>query len=89
MKTIGVTEFRSNIKKYLDVAQHEKVVIHRGKGRSYAVVPLNDSNSVDDFLNADQIKAIDKALLNIENGDVNTHEQAMNVLQKRHPKYFK
>lgn len=89
MKTVGVTEFRSNIKKYLDVAQNEKVVIHRGKGRSYVVVSLNDSNNVDDLLNADQIKAIDKALLNIENGEVRTHDEAINILRGRHPQYFK
>ena len=44
MKTISVTEFRSNIKKYLDVAQNEKVIIHRGKGRAFAVVPVDDIN---------------------------------------------
>ena len=44
MKTISVTEFRSNIKKYLDVAQNEKVIIHRRKGRAFAVVPVDDIN---------------------------------------------
>lgn len=89
MKTIGVTEFRSNIKKYLDIAQNEKVVIHRGKGRSYIVVPLNESNNIDDLLNADQIKAIDTAKSEIENGNVHTHDEAMNILKTKHAQYFK
>ena len=40
MKTVSVTEFRGNIKKYLDIAEAEKLVIHRSKGRSFVVVPL-------------------------------------------------
>ncbi|MCI4442429.1 MAG: type II toxin-antitoxin system Phd/YefM family antitoxin [Lentimicrobium sp.] len=42
MKTISVSEFRGNIKKYLDIAQEEKLIIHRGKGRSFAVVPIEE-----------------------------------------------
>jgi PHD/YefM family antitoxin component YafN of YafNO toxin-antitoxin module len=42
MKTVGVTEFRSNIKKYLDIASQEKVIIHRGNGISFAIVPVEE-----------------------------------------------
>ena len=35
MKTISVSEFRGNIKKYLDIAQEEKSLIHRGKANRY------------------------------------------------------
>lgn len=42
MKTVGVTEFRSNIKKYLDIASQEKVIIHWGNGVSYAIVPVEE-----------------------------------------------
>jgi prevent-host-death family protein len=42
MKTISVSEFRGNIKKYLDIAQEEKLIIHRGKGRSFAVIPIEE-----------------------------------------------
>lgn len=41
MKTVGVTELRNNIKKYLDLAQNEVVIIHRGKECSFAIVPTN------------------------------------------------
>jgi PHD/YefM family antitoxin component YafN of YafNO toxin-antitoxin module len=42
MKTISVSEFRGNIKKYLDIAQEEKLIIHRGKGKTYAIVPIEE-----------------------------------------------
>jgi enoyl-CoA hydratase/carnithine racemase len=89
MKTISVTEFRSNIKRYLDIAQNEKVIIHRGKGRSFAVVPMNDPKEESNLLTDAQNKAINEALEDIANGRVHTHEQAMNILKNRHPKYFK
>ena len=42
MKTISVSEFRGNIKKYLEIAQDEKLIIHRGKGKSFAVIPIEE-----------------------------------------------
>ncbi|WP_341963871.1 type II toxin-antitoxin system Phd/YefM family antitoxin, partial [Flavobacterium psychrophilum] len=44
MITISVSEFRGNIKKYLDIAQEEKILIHRGKGKTYAIVPIAEIN---------------------------------------------
>ncbi len=40
MKTISVSEFRGNIKKYLDIALEEKLLVHRGKGKTYAIIPI-------------------------------------------------
>ena len=88
MKTVSVTEFRSNIKRYLDIAQEEKLVIHRSKGSSFVIVPLEDEKD-DLILNDAQKKAIDEALEDVANGRVHSHEQAMNILKTRHPKYFK
>ena len=42
MITVGVTEFRTNIKKYLDIANQEKVIIHKGNGMSYIVIPVTE-----------------------------------------------
>ncbi len=42
IKTVGVTEFRSNIKKYLDIATNEKVIVHRGNGVSYSIFPVEE-----------------------------------------------
>ena len=88
MKTVSVTEFRSNIKRYLDIAQEEKLVIHRSKGSSFVIVPLEDEKD-DLILNDAQKKAIDEALEDVKNGRVSSHEEAMRKIKSRHPKYFK
>lgn len=40
MKTISLSEFRRNIKKYADIAKVEKVIVTRGEGNSFAIIPL-------------------------------------------------
>lgn len=42
MKTITVSEFRKNIKKYADLAKTEKVIVNRGEGKAFAIVPLEE-----------------------------------------------
>ena len=42
MKTVSVSEFSENIKKYLAIAQEEKLIIHEGKGQSFVVVPIEE-----------------------------------------------
>ena len=42
MKTISISEFRANTKKYLDIALEERVFLHRGKGKTYAIVPIEE-----------------------------------------------
>ena len=49
MKTINVTEFRTNLKRYLDLAQKERLIIHRGKGSSFVIIPLEEVNEGDFF----------------------------------------
>ena len=88
MKTVSVTEFRSNIKRYLDIAQEEKLVIHRSKGSSFVIVPLEDEK--DDLILSDaQKKAIDEALDSVTKGRVYSHKEAMGKIKSKHPKYFK
>ncbi|HLR36780.1 MAG TPA: hypothetical protein VK084_01940 [Chitinophagaceae bacterium] len=40
MRTITVSEFRKHIKKYADMAGQEKVIVNRGQGKSFFIVPL-------------------------------------------------
>jgi len=42
MKTISVSEFRNHIKKYLDIAQDQKLIVHRSKGKSFLVIPIEE-----------------------------------------------
>lgn len=88
MKTVSVTEFRGNIKKYLDIAQEERVVIHRSKGNSFVLVPL-DQEKEDDFLNVAQKKAIDEALESVANGNVFSKKEAMDKINAKRPNFLK
>lgn len=89
MKTVSVTEFRSNLKRYLDFAKNEKIIIHRGKGISYALIPLENIANENKILSNSQNQAINEALEDIENGRTQSHEQAMAFLKTKHQKYFK
>lgn len=89
MKTVSVTEFRSNIKKYLDIAESEKLVIHRSKSQSFVVIPLETINEEISLLNTAQKNAIDEALEQVKNGNVFSNEQAMDRIKSKYPKYFK
>lgn len=40
MRTVTVSEFRRNIKKYADIAGQEKVIVNRGQGKAFLIVPL-------------------------------------------------
>ncbi len=54
MKTIAVSEFRKNIKKYADLASQEQVIVNRGEGKAFAIVPLDeleDSGYNPEFVN--------------------------------------
>ena len=42
MKTIAVSEFRKNIKKYADLASKEQIIVNRGEGKAFAIVPINE-----------------------------------------------
>ena len=89
MKTVSVTEFRSNIKKYLDIAQTEELVIHRSKGQSFVLVPLDTVSEKISLLSAAQKNAIDTALQQVKEGNVFSNEQAMDRIKSKFPKYFK
>ena len=48
MVVISSAEFRNNMKKYLDTAKSDRVIIQRGKNESFVLVVQN--NSPDDDL---------------------------------------
>lgn len=56
MKTITVSEFRKNIKKYADLAKKEKVIVNRGEGKAFAIIPLEELE--DDGYNPEFVKKI-------------------------------
>lgn len=40
MRTITVSEFWKNIHKYATLANTEKVIVNRGDGKAFAIVPI-------------------------------------------------
>ncbi|MBA5629867.1 type II toxin-antitoxin system Phd/YefM family antitoxin [Moheibacter lacus] len=66
MKTITVSEFRKNIKKYADLARTEKVIVNRGEGKAFAIVPLEEVE--DPGYNPEFVKKIEKSLQEAEEG---------------------
>lgn len=88
MQTVSVTEFRGNIKKYLELAENEKLVIHRNNGVSFLVTPLKDEDE-DCLLSNAQKKAIDRGLEAIAQGRVLSNAEARKKINKKYPNFFK
>lgn len=47
MVVISSAEFRNNMKKYLDAANNERVIIQRGKNESFVLVAQNNAPDAD------------------------------------------
>lgn len=88
MQTVSVTEFRGNIKKYLELAEKEKLVIHRNKGVSFVLTPLKDEDE-DTLLSDAQKKAIDKGLEAVAEGRLMSDAEARKKINEKYPNFFK
>lgn len=47
MVVISSAEFRNNMKKYLDTAKNERVIIQRGKNESFVLVAQHNASDAD------------------------------------------
>lgn len=64
MKVISSREFRDNQKFYFDlVDQNEQVIVHRGKDKAYALIPISDTDrlSINPAL-VERIREAEKAI---------------------------
>ena len=70
MKIITTREFRENQKKYFDLAEKERVIIHRGKKRkSVLLTPIEESEETDIYFSDPQVKAhMEEGIKDIEEG---------------------
>ncbi len=81
MKTITVSEFRKNIKKYADLAKKEKVIVSRGEGNAFAIVPLDEVE--DPGYNPEFVKKIENSLKEAKEGKttkIKTHKELAEFL---------
>lgn len=77
MRTITVSEFRKNIKKYAVLANTEKVIVNRGDGKAFAIVPIEALE--DKGYNPAFVKKIQEARDNYNNGETITIKNPDNI----------
>jgi prevent-host-death family protein len=89
MEAVSVTEFRNNIKRYLDIAREEELVIYRSKSESFVITPLKKIDKETSLLSAAQKKAIDEGLESIAKGRIFSNTEARKKINAKHPNFFK
>ncbi|HWV73819.1 MAG TPA: DUF2683 family protein [Pseudosphingobacterium sp.] len=77
MRTITVSEFRKNIKKYADMATTEKVIVNRGEGKAFVIVPIEKVE--DDGYSSEFVKRIMDASKSAEQGNVTRIKDVKNI----------
>lgn len=77
MRTITISEFRRNIKKYVEIASFEKVIVTRGNERAFAIVPLEIIE--DKGYNPKFVKRIIHASKSAKKGNVTRIRDAQNI----------
>lgn len=77
MRTITVSEFRKNIKKYADMASSEQVIVHRGEGKAFAIVPLDQIE--DSGYDPAFVKRVLDAEKSVKKGNVTRIKDAKNI----------
>jgi len=77
MKTISISEFRKNIKKYADIAKTEKVIVTRSEGKAFAIVPLE--SFPDKGYDPMFVESILKAEKSVKKGNHTTIEDIDNI----------
>jgi len=81
MKIITSREFRENQKNYFELAEKERVIIHRGnKRKPFLLVPITEAMENDlYFTDAKVIDAIEKGIEEVQNGKLTTIVDAENI----------
>ena len=79
MKTITVSEFRKNIKKYADLASKEKVIVNRGSGKAFTIVPVEEIE--DEGYNPEFVKKILERKKEVDDGNYVRIRDAKNIWQ--------
>jgi len=71
MIAISTTELRRNLRKYLNLAQKERVIIQCGKTETYEIIPARKISDNDEyFSNPELLSALNEAEEDIAEGRV-------------------
>jgi PHD/YefM family antitoxin component YafN of YafNO toxin-antitoxin module len=81
MRIITAREFRGKQKDYLDLAEKERVIIHRGKNKkSVLLTPIDESTETDVFFSDPQIlNAIKEGIEDVKAGRVTSIRDLKNI----------
>lgn len=81
MRIITAREFREKQKDYFDLAESERVIIHRGKKRkSVLLMPIDESTETDIFFSDPNVlQAIKEGIEDVKAGRVTTIRDLKNI----------
>ena len=81
MRVITAREFREKQKDYLNLAETERVIIHRGKKRkSVLLVPINENTETDIFFSdVNVLNSIKEGIEDVKAGRVTTIRDLKNI----------
>ena len=81
MRIITSREFRENQKNYFDLAESERIIIHRGKNRKpVLLMPIDESEETDIYFSDPAVlAAIKKGIEDVKNGKVTTIKDLKNI----------
>lgn len=81
MRVITAREFREKQKDYLNLAETERVIIHRGKKRkSVLLVPINENTETDIFFSDPNVlNSIREGIEDVKAGRVTTIRDLKNI----------
>lgn len=79
MIVISPSELRGNLKKYLDLAEKERIVIQRGKKETFELRRIERVSEDPFFDNPDNIKALEQGITDIKEGRYKTLDPEKSV----------
>ncbi|WP_076792626.1 type II toxin-antitoxin system Phd/YefM family antitoxin [Chlorobium sp. KB01] len=69
MIAISTTELRRNLRKYLDIANKERVIIQCGKSETYEIIPASKMSDTDRYFSDPKVvKHLQRSLQQVEEG---------------------
>jgi len=81
MRIITTREFRENQKSYFDMAEKERVIIHRGKNRKPVLLtPIEESEETDLYFSDPNVLAsIKQGIEDVRTGKITTIKDLKNI----------
>ncbi|NHQ60847.1 type II toxin-antitoxin system Phd/YefM family antitoxin [Chlorobium sp. BLA1] len=69
MIAISTTELRRNLRKYLDIANKERVIIQCGKSETYEIIPARKMSDTDRYFSDPKVvEHLQRSLQQVEEG---------------------